>query len=140
MFCTTFIAIFLANCCTVSSLKPFIRIINLSDRLTPYSTAWELQKSLVDYHIDLQDTRREGGGENGEQCVGSVLCLQHPHVYTLGSATDPQTRGPFSSVDQDGQPLDYETVVTDRGGQATYHGPGQLVFYPILDLVRSKFL
>lgn len=81
--------------------------------------------------IDQQDNDGNSG------MCGSVLLLQHSHVYTLGSATDPSTSGPFSLSNGDNtEVLPFEIVNVDRGGQATYHGPGQLVVYPILDLVR----
>ena len=60
-----------------------------------------------------------------------LLLLQHPHVYTLGR------RGSENDILVSAdtlQELDAEVYHTDRGGEATYHGPGQLVGYPILDL------
>lgn len=118
----------------ISVLKPWIRVIDITNRLTPYATGLQWQQQLMDHHISLQDHQEKR--TNNSPCAGTVLCLQHSHVYTLGSGTDPLTSGPFSHVDTvSGQFLEYETVKVDRGGQATYHGPGQLVLYPILDLV-----
>ena len=60
-----------------------------------------------------------------------LLLLQHPHVYTLGrrgSETD------ILAPDEALRELNADVYHTDRGGEATYHGPGQLVGYPILDL------
>jgi lipoic acid synthetase len=57
-----------------------------------------------------------------------LLLLEHPHVYTLGTTADPaHVLVPPSTVGAD-------LVVTDRGGDVTYHGPGQLVAYPIVTL------
>lgn len=67
--------------------------------------------------------------------VGSLLMVQHPHVYSKGSAAEADC-GPFSTKDINGEELEFEIITADRGGQVTYHGPGQLVVYPILDLVR----
>jgi lipoyl(octanoyl) transferase len=60
-----------------------------------------------------------------------LLLLEHPHVYTLGrNASDADIRWPAVRLQERG----VEIAATDRGGQVTYHGPGQLVGYPILDL------
>jgi lipoate-protein ligase B len=62
---------------------------------------------------------------------------EHPHVYTIGR------RGSTDDVLWDAQALrdrGVEVIETDRGGQVTYHGPGQLVGYPILDLGRAADL
>jgi len=77
-----------------------------------YGTAWQLQR-------DLADARAAGGPD-------TLLLLEHPPVYTAGRRTEPQER-----------PLDGTPVVdTDRGGKITWHGPGQLVGYPIIGLVE----
>jgi lipoyl(octanoyl) transferase len=61
----------------------------------------------------------------------ALLLLEHPAVYTLGRGADPVHLG---LAGQTGAPI----VRTHRGGQVTYHGPGQLVGYPILDLRRRR--
>ena len=79
-------------------------------RSLDYREAWELQRSLV-------DARVAGGSD-------TLLLLEHPSVYTAGRRTEPRER-----------PLDGTPVVdTDRGGKITWHGPGQLVGYPIIGL------
>ena len=55
-----------------------------------------------------------------------LLALEHPHVYTLGVRADP------AHVLVDPASVGAELVRADRGGDVTYHGPGQLVLYPIL--------
>ncbi|SPM36246.1 Lipoate-protein ligase B [Mycobacterium rhizamassiliense] len=77
-----------------------------------YRTAWQLQR-------DLADARVAGGSD-------TVLLLEHPAVYTAGRRTEPQERP------ADGTPV----VDTDRGGKITWHGPGQLVGYPIIGLAE----
>jgi lipoate-protein ligase B len=85
-----------------------------------YQTAWDLQRSLV-------EAVRAGERPN------TLLLLEHPHVFTIGRAGSAdhllwdETERARKGV---------EVVWSDRGGDATYHGPGQLVGYPILD-VRS---
>jgi lipoyl(octanoyl) transferase len=78
-----------------------------------YRTAWQLQR-------DLADTRVAGGAD-------TLLLLQHPAVYTAGRRTEPHER---PSPDFQGTPV----VDTDRGGKITWHGPGQLVGYPVIGL------
>jgi lipoyl(octanoyl) transferase len=84
--------------------------------LVPYSEAWELQRSVASAVSRgvLPDT---------------VLLLEHPPVVTLGRRTEP---GELHLP----QGAKVEIVETDRGGKSTYHGPGQLVCYPIFDLTR----
>jgi len=69
------------------------------------------------------------------RCLGggpdALLLLEHPPVYTLGRGADPIHLGLAAET---GAPI----VRTHRGGQVTYHGPGQLVGYPILDLRRRR--
>ncbi|MDD7815050.1 lipoyl(octanoyl) transferase LipB [Mycolicibacter sinensis] len=77
-----------------------------------YGTAWQLQR-------DLADARVAGGPD-------TLLLLEHPPVYTAGRRTEPHER-----------PVDGTPVVdTDRGGKITWHGPGQLVGYPVIGLTE----
>jgi lipoyl(octanoyl) transferase len=80
----------------------------------------------IEYRAGLrvQEERLEECLNNGEE---SVILLEHEPVYTIGRLPD---KSSLHLVDQ----LPYPVFETNRGGQATYHGPGQLVGYPILDL------
>jgi lipoyl(octanoyl) transferase len=89
-------------------------LLNLG--VTPYLEAWELQRSLAS---------RIATGELPD----TVLLLEHPPVVTLGRRAE---EGELHLPDD----ADVELVETDRGGKSTYHAPGQLVCYPILDLTR----
>lgn len=80
-----------------------------------YRAAWQLQRDIADARI--------AGGSSGRD---TLLLLEHPAVYTAGRRTEPHER-PF-----DGTPV----VDTDRGGKITWHGPGQLVGYPIIRLAE----
>jgi lipoyl(octanoyl) transferase len=83
---------------------------------TPYVEAWELQRSLA-------------GAVSQGAVPDTVLLLEHPPVVTLGRRTeDGELHLP--------EHADVEIVETNRGGKSTFHGPGQLVCYPILDLKR----
>ncbi|BAG01594.1 lipoate-protein ligase B [Microcystis aeruginosa NIES-843] len=84
--------------------------------ITPYSLAWSHQRSLVEARIanpDLPDV---------------LLLLEHPPVYTLGTGSDIK----FIKFNLD--KTDKEVYRIERGGEVTYHCPGQLVGYPILNL------
>lgn len=86
--------------------------------MAPYRDAWELQRRLVE-------------ARQADAIPDVVLLLEHPHTYTLGR------RGDESEVLASPEhllKLGATVVEVDRGGLATYHGPGQLVGYPILDL------
>jgi lipoyl(octanoyl) transferase len=89
-------------------------LLNL--RPTPYRAAWDLQRSLA-------AAVKEGS------IPDTVVMVEHPPVVTTGRRT-----GDFEVHVPDG--AEVEIVETDRGGRSTYHGPGQLVCYPILDLNR----
>jgi lipoyl(octanoyl) transferase len=90
--------------------------------LVPYRDGLELQAGLV--------ARRRA-----DEVPDTLVLLQHPHVITIGSASDP------AHVLADGgerKRLGVELFETGRGGDVTYHGPGQLVGYPILDLKPDR--
>lgn len=77
-----------------------------------YHSAWRMQRELADARV--------AGGPD------TLLLLEHPPVYTAGKRTEPHER-----------PLDGTPVVdTDRGGKITWHGPGQLVGYPVIGLTE----
>jgi lipoyl(octanoyl) transferase len=79
-----------------------------------YLSAWDLQKQIHQNVVDSQSTN-------------SLLLLEHPSVYTAGRRTEILDR-----------PLDDTPVIdVDRGGKITWHGPGQLVGYPIIKLKNS---
>src|SRR2546422_6169500 len=82
----------------------------------PYREAWDLQRSLA-------------GAVSQGAIPDTIVFLEHPPVVTLGRRTDTQELHVPEGADVD-------VVETDRGGKSTYHGPGQLVCYPILDLTR----
>src|SRR6195952_5857410 len=79
--------------------------------LLPYDQAWQMQRELHAARVD-------------DASEDTVLLLEHPSVYTAGKRTRPEDR-----------PVDGTPVIdVDRGGKITWHGPGQLVGYPIIAL------
>ena len=114
----------------------------MSNKQIPYQVAYGWQEKLIEQQIQLQTKQlltkedvTHVQDPNERRCVGSILCLQHSSVYTQGSATT-EDSGPFFTLMPNGKQLTYETIKVDRGGKVTYHGPGQFIIYPILDLVR----
>lgn len=93
-------------------------------QLVPYKDAWSLQKSLVaKRHVLL---------EKDEDHSDMLIILQHPPVYTLGTNSTDE----FLKFNIEEAPFD--VFRTERGGEVTYHGPGQLVMYPIINLRHHK--
>jgi lipoyl(octanoyl) transferase len=76
-----------------------------------YVDSWQLQRKLADARV--------AGGPD------TLLLLEHPSTYTAGKRTEPHER-----------PTDAPVIDTDRGGKITWHGPGQLVGYPIVGLAE----
>jgi lipoyl(octanoyl) transferase len=90
--------------------------------LLPYGAGLELQAELV-------RARRAG------EVPDTLLLLEHPHVITLGTGTHAEN---ILVTPEDRALLGIELFETGRGGDVTYHGPGQLVGYPILDLKPDR--
>ena len=97
--------------------------------LVDYKEAWDLQESLFAETIALKIARRNG--ETEEPTKNRILFCQHPHVYTLGKSGNEN----HFLLNEKTLALHNATYYKiNRGGDITYHGPGQLVVYPILDL------
>ncbi|CAN8229864.1 unnamed protein product [Cochlearia groenlandica] len=93
---------------------------DLYDQLVPYKKAWSWQKSIVEEKKALID--------RDQDCSDTVILLQHSPVYTMGTNSTED----YLNFDIKDSPFD--VYRTERGGEVTYHGPGQLVMYPILNL------
>ena len=108
-----------------SNLLKCIKNSSLPDTLSsfwigrqPYNNIWELQRNL--HHSISNET------------IGDViLLLEHPHVYTLGKNADNNHLLPS-------YPKVADVIDIDRGGDITYHGPGQLVGYPLINLKHYR--
>lgn len=97
--------------------------------LIDYKKAWDYQEVLFRENIDLKIKQRKG--ETTEQTQHYLLFCEHPHVYTLGKSGDASHLLMSESRLQEINATYYKI---NRGGDITYHGPGQLVAYPIFDL------
>ena len=91
--------------------------------LIPYAEAWQRQTEWFDNIV-----RAKVQGESYENRI--VMC-EHPHVYTLGRSGKENN---MLLSDEQLKAIDATLYHIDRGGDITYHGPGQLVCYPILNL------
>ena len=91
-------------------------------RSVPYPEAWKWQQDLLSRRI----------ARDAPVLPDVVLCLEHPHVYTLGRAAS-EADLLFTAT---GASVGAEVHRVERGGKVTYHGPGQLVVYPVLQLER----
>ncbi len=96
-----------------------------------YEYAWQLQEQLLQHIVQIKLSARDNSLEEKISTPHYLLFCQHPHVYTLGKS------GKSEHLLINGEQLGkYEAtyVQTNRGGDITYHGPGQIVGYPILNL------
>jgi len=96
-----------------------------------YKECWDLQEKLFDGTIARKISNRTLPAEEQISTKNYLLFVEHPHVYTLGKSGDPK----HLLLDEHGlQDKSATYYKINRGGDITYHGPGQLVAYPILDL------
>jgi lipoyl(octanoyl) transferase len=108
----------------------------------PYQQAWDYQESLLQKNLAIKSRRLEITNSNGsasydltaeenESTTNYLLFVEHPPVYTLGKS------GKAENVllnEGERRERGIEFFQTNRGGDITYHGPGQIVGYPIIDL------
>ncbi|KAF2283768.1 hypothetical protein GH714_015058 [Hevea brasiliensis] len=99
-------------------------LFDLCKRLVPYKDAWNWQKDIVREKRTLIEKK--------EECPDTLIVLQHHPLYTLGTGSSTG----YLNFDVEDAP--YEVYRTERGGEVTYHGPGQLVMYPIINLRNHK--
>lgn len=96
-----------------------------------YKEAWDFQEKLFKTAIDLKIAHRKG--ETTALPQHHLLFCEHPHVYTLGKSGSEQNLLISEAILKQKNATYYKI---NRGGDITYHGPGQLVAYPLLDLDR----
>ncbi|MGH2411677.1 MAG: lipoyl(octanoyl) transferase LipB [Chloroflexota bacterium] len=94
-----------------------------------------LRLGMVPYEDALAEQRRLHAARVADQIPDTLILLEHPHVYTLGRNSDPA----HILVNEDTLRDRSATVARiERGGEVTYHGPGQLVAYPIIKLASHE--
>lgn len=94
------------------------KIFHIDLGLTDYNSTWQLQKQIHKY-------------KQLNKCKDIIITNQHNHVYTLGKSGD-RNHLLINASELNSRGISYYEI--DRGGDLTYHGPGQLVCYPIFDL------
>ena len=104
--------------------------------LKNYMDAFEYQQSLMDEIIQIKIKNRDLPEEKDHETTPNyLLFVEHPHVYTLGKSGDEHN---MLANEDKLKEIDATFVKTNRGGDITYHGFGQIVGYPILDLDNFK--
>ena len=98
--------------------------LNVTDwNIIPYADAWTRQTEWFDTLVRAKQA--------GEEYENHIILCEHPHVYTLGRSGK---EGNMLLSEEQLQKIGATLYHIDRGGDITYHGPGQLVWYPILNL------
>jgi lipoyl(octanoyl) transferase len=108
-------------------MLPEVQLLDLG--LIDYKKAWDLQETL--FNISIQDKIKIRNGEENISIKNYILFCEHEHVFTLGKS------GSIANLLLDDAGLEKEHATyykINRGGDITYHGPGQIVVYPIFDL------
>src|SRR5690554_1904541 len=104
-----------------------VQLIDLGTK--DYKETWDFQENLFKSIVDLKSANRNS--DNPKATPNYLLFVEHPHVYTLGKSGD------TSNLLLNEEQLKEKNATfykINRGGDITYHGPGQIVGYPILDL------
>ncbi len=98
---------------------------------TPYDKSWDQQEKLFDQLVDAKIKNRDQGGIIESNPQHHLIFCEHPHVFTLGKSGSMQHLLADERILEKSKATFYKI---NRGGDITYHGPGQVVGYPILDL------
>lgn len=99
--------------------------------LIDYQQAWDYQTDLFNRNLEIKKQNRDLPS-NGQRITNNHLIFcEHPHVYTLGKSGDEKN---LLTRKEDLHTIQASYYAINRGGDITYHGPGQLVVYPVIDL------
>lgn len=99
--------------------------------LKDYKGTWDYQAEIFKYLVDHKSSQKELAGSEKNILPGTFIFVEHPHVYTLGkSGSENNLLIDYIQL----RAKDASFYKIDRGGDITYHGPGQIVGYPIFDL------
>jgi lipoyl(octanoyl) transferase len=100
--------------------------------LKDYKETWDFQATLFNKLIDSKKETAETGSQH-QQLPGTLIFVEHPHVYTLGKSGS-ENNLLIDSIQLRKKEATFYHI--DRGGDITYHGPGQIVGYPIFDIEK----
>ena len=99
--------------------------------LKDYKETWDYQERIFQVTVDKKLRNAAAGKSDAGPAFGTLIFVEHPHVYTLGkSGSESNLLLNYIQL----QAKDASFYRIDRGGDITYHGPGQIVGYPIFDL------
>ncbi len=108
------------------------RTVHLVDLgLIDYQQAWDYQTGLFEETLKIKTENRHRAEDAEQPTPNYLLFCQHPHVFTLGKSGDPAN---LLIAPSDLHTIGASYYAINRGGDITYHGPGQLVVYPVIDL------
>lgn len=100
----------------------------------PYRPVWDLQAAVQQRLVEEKLARRKQKlYQPGKESKDTLLFVEHPHVYTLGKSGD---KAHLLKELTELANIEADFIKIDRGGDITYHGPGQVVGYPIFDMDR----
>lgn len=106
------------------------KLINIKDLgLIDYKKSWDYQENLFQEIIHIKSTNKKDNLK--QQTPNYLLFVEHPHVYTLGKSGHIEN---LLISEEQLAVVNAKFYKINRGGDITYHGPGQIVGYPILDL------
>ncbi len=106
-----------------------VQVVDLN--LAPYQVAWDMQERLMSDISEIKLANRNVVQSDQAPTPNYLLFCEHPHVYTLGKSGDASH---LLMEEEFLHTINASFFKTNRGGDITYHGPGQLVGYPIFDL------
>jgi lipoyl(octanoyl) transferase len=99
--------------------------------LIDYKEAWDYQLQLFDKLLQIKAQNRSAGEANQIATDNYLIFCEHPHVFTLGKSGD---AGNLLIKQDQLHSINATYHHTNRGGDITYHGPGQIVGYPVIDM------
>jgi lipoyl(octanoyl) transferase len=99
--------------------------------LIDYQQAWDYQTNLFNQNLEIKKQNRDLPSDQQRITNNHLIFCEHPHVYTLGKSGDEKN---LLTRKEDLHTIQASYYAINRGGDITYHGPGQLVVYPVIDL------
>ncbi|MFN7261652.1 MAG: lipoyl(octanoyl) transferase LipB [Cyclobacteriaceae bacterium] len=99
--------------------------------LIDYQQAWDYQTDLFNKNLEIKKQNRDLPSNEQRITNNHLIFCEHPHVYTLGKSGDEKN---LLIKKEDLHTIQASYYAINRGGDITYHGPGQLVVYPVIDL------
>ena len=103
--------------------------------LKDYKETWDFQVAFFNELVASKKSGSESANSSGKYLPGTLIFVEHPHVYTLGKSGS-ENNLLVDSIQLRAREASFYRI--DRGGDITYHGPGQIVGYPIFDLEIIK--